>query len=56
MATMRDRGEAERDVRRLLESQGLPAPDEVEHRESEIVLLWHESKLALVIDLDEPPD
>ena len=46
---------AERDMRELLEHSGLPQPDEVEYRERSILMLWHETKLAVVIDLDEPP-
>jgi hypothetical protein len=44
---------AEQAMRELLEGQGLPQPDEVEYRETSIVLLWHETKLAVVIDLVE---
>lgn len=44
---------AERAMRELLTGEGLPQPDEVEYRESSIVLLWHETKLAVVIDLDD---
>ncbi len=43
---------AERALRELLPSTGLPQPDEVEYRETSVVLLWHETKLAVVIDLD----
>jgi len=39
-------------MRRLLEREQLPEPDEVEHRENSIVLLWHEQRLAVVVDLD----
>ena len=40
-------------MRELLTGEGLPQPDEVEYREESIVLLWHDTKLAVVIDLDE---
>jgi hypothetical protein len=43
---------AERAMRELLPSAGLPPPDEVEYREASVVFLWHETKLAVVIDLD----
>ena len=43
-------------MRELLEREGLPQPDEVEHRETSILLLWHATKLAVVIDLDEDPE
>jgi hypothetical protein len=39
-------------VHALLERERLPAPDEVEHRENSIVLLWHDQKLAVVVDLE----
>ena len=42
----------EQAVRRLLEREQLPEPDEIEHRENSIVLLWHEQMLAVVVDLD----
>src|SRR4051794_8032191 len=44
---------AERAMRELLEREGLPQPDEVEHRDTSILLLWHATKLAVVIDLEE---
>ncbi|MDQ4040384.1 MAG: hypothetical protein M3141_01380 [Actinomycetota bacterium] len=53
MATVDRHAAAESHVRRLLEAGGVPPPDEVEHRETDIVLLWHESKVAVVIELDE---
>jgi hypothetical protein len=28
-------------------------PDEVEHDEDEVVFLWHEAKLAVVVDCSE---
>ena len=43
---------AERSLRELLPRTGLPQPDEVEYREESVVFLWHETKLAVVIDLD----
>jgi hypothetical protein len=46
---------AERDMRELLDRNGLPQPDEVEYRERSILMLWHGTKLAVAIDLDEPP-
>jgi hypothetical protein len=46
---------AERAMRELLPGAGLPPPDEVEYEETSVVMLWHETKLAVVIDLDDPP-
>jgi hypothetical protein len=52
MAITSQHQEAERAMRELLEGEGLPQPDEVEYRAMSILLLWHEKKLAVVIDLD----
>lgn len=38
---------------RLLEDAGLPAPDEVQYGENCVRLLWHDRKVALVVELDE---
>jgi hypothetical protein len=46
--------EAEERLRRLLADNGLPAPDEVRHRPGEVVLLYHDKKLAFVFELSEP--
>lgn len=53
MATLREKIAAERRVRELLEREGLPTPDIVEYGYACIRLLWTESKVALVIDIDE---
>jgi hypothetical protein len=45
---------AERGLRELLPGTGLPQPDEVEYHETSVVFLWHEIKLAVVVDLDDP--
>ena len=52
MATTSEHVAAEQALRKLLPSTGLPQPDEVEYREESVVFLWHETKLAVVIDLD----
>ena len=44
------RADTEARIRELLEEAGLPEPDEVEYRRGEIVLLWHDRKLAVVIE------
>jgi hypothetical protein len=43
---------AERDMRELLADAGLPEPDEVSYDEASVVFLWHDRKLAVVVDLD----
>jgi hypothetical protein len=56
MAITGEHEAAERTMRELLEGEGLPQPDEVEYRDDSVVLLWHETKLAVVIDLAEGDD
>ena len=54
MATKSELQAAERDMRDLLRRNDLPQPDEVQHWEGSICLLWHDSKSAVIIDVDEP--
>jgi hypothetical protein len=54
MATLAQKKAAEAEARAMLEDHGLPQPDEVEYGYTCIRLIWHEEKLALVIDIDEP--
>ena len=56
MAITSEHEAAERAMRELLETEGLPQPDEVDYRETSILLLWHATKLAVVIDLEEGPE
>ena len=44
---------AEHQFRRLLNRGGLAQPDEVEYHETEVVFLWHDSKAAVVVELDD---
>ena len=46
---------AERRFREIVRAADLPEPDEVEYDEASVVFLWHEKKLAVVIDLDGTP-
>jgi hypothetical protein len=47
------RDEAERAMRRLLREHDLPQPDEIlDHEDGGIVCLWHEPKVAIVVDLE----
>ena len=55
MATILELHEAERAARQMLDDQGLPQPDQIEYREASIALLWNDRKVAMVIDVDEPP-
>ena len=56
MATLAQKIEAEKRMRGLLEESGLPQPDHVEYGFTCIRLFYRESKLVVVIDIDEPPD
>jgi hypothetical protein len=53
MATLAKKIEAERRMRELLESGGLPAPDRIEYDEDCIRLFFDETMTAVVIDLDD---
>jgi hypothetical protein len=44
---------AERAFRAMLADNGLPAADAVEYEEAGVVFLWHETKLAVVIELGD---
>ncbi len=48
------RDDAEHAMRRLLRDHDLPEPDEVLDHEDGIVCLWHESKVAVVVELEPP--
>jgi hypothetical protein len=45
------RDEVERAMRQLLRDHGLPEPDEIlDHEDGGIVCLWHEPKVAVIVD------
>jgi hypothetical protein len=48
--------DAEQRMRELIENAGLPEPDEVRYEfdPNEVVFMWRDPKLAVVVDLDEP--
>ncbi len=46
---------AEATMRRLLDEEGLPQPDEVDYLETKIALLWHEQKLSVIVDVSPLP-
>ena len=54
MATLKQKMEAEAQMRELLEDGGLPQPDEIEYGHTCIRLFWHDTKSVVVIDIDEP--
>jgi hypothetical protein len=44
--------EAEERIRRLLDDNGLPQPDDVLRRPAELILLYDAQKLAVVFELE----
>lgn len=56
MATIRQRNQVERKLRELIADNGLPEPDVIEHGFTCVRALWFDRKLAVVIDIDSPPD
>ena len=45
---------AEARFRQLLETAGVPPPDEVDYDPVSVVFLWHDRRLAVFVDLDDP--
>jgi hypothetical protein len=56
MATLAQKIQAETRMRELLEKSGLPQPDHIEYGYTCIRLFFEESKLVVVIDIDQPED
>ena len=48
--------EVEERFRALLDSAGLPEPDDVAHLRDVVIFLWSETKAVVLIDLDEAPE
>jgi hypothetical protein len=46
---------AEHHTRALLEDHGLSQPDEVEYGLTCVRLIWHEQRLCLIVEIEEPP-
>ena len=56
MATLAQKIQAEIRMRELLETSGLPQPDHIEYGFTCIRLFFEESKLVVVIDIDQPEE
>jgi hypothetical protein len=56
MANLAEKIDCERQVRDWLDEHGLPQPDDVEYGFTCIRLFFHDPKVVLVVDIDEPPD
>jgi hypothetical protein len=52
MASLPKKIDAERRMRELLETSGLPQPDAIEYGHTCIRLFWNETKTCVVVDLD----
>jgi hypothetical protein len=48
--------EAEVAFRRLIDDGQFAEPDEVQYEEASVVFLWHEPRLAVVVDLQDPAE
>jgi hypothetical protein len=46
--------QAESQFRRLIESNDLPQPDDVEYTHDSVYFRWDEQKLVVAVDLDDP--
>ena len=55
MATMEELVRAEQSLRSLLEENDLPQPDSVEYGYGTVWVRWHDRRLVVAIDVDEPP-
>jgi hypothetical protein len=53
MAPLARKVDAERRMRELLENGGLPQPDAIEYGHECIRLFFYESKLVVIVDLDD---
>ncbi len=53
MAPIDIKHKAERRMRELLDAAGLPGPDEIEYGNECIRLLWHDRKVAVVVDVSD---
>ena len=53
MATLEQKITAELMLRSMVDKEGLPEPDHIEYGHTCIRAIWWESKVALVIDIDE---
>jgi hypothetical protein len=56
MATLKQKVEAEARMRELLRENGMPQPDGVEYGHGCIRLFFEESKVAVVVDIDNPTE
>jgi hypothetical protein len=53
MAPIDQKQRAERRMLALLADSGMPLPDEVEYGTAEVRFLWHDLKVAVVVELGD---
>lgn len=53
MAPADQNEQIEKRMRALIRDHGLPMPDEVQHGKRCVRFLWHDLKVAVVVDLDD---
>jgi hypothetical protein len=53
MAPIDQKQRVERRMFQMLEEYGLPTPDEVQYGERCVRFLWHDRKVAVVVDLED---
>jgi hypothetical protein len=53
MAPIDQKQRAERRMLALLEDSGIPLPDAVEYGAAEVRFLWHDLKIAVVVELED---
>jgi hypothetical protein len=46
--------QVEERFRKVIEASALPEPDEVRYEPDSVLFLWHEPKLAVFVDFDDP--
>lgn len=56
VATLAKKIAAEERAIAMLADYGLPEPDAVEYGDTCIRLFWHEQKVCVVVQIDEPPE
>ncbi|HEY3728691.1 MAG TPA: hypothetical protein VGL51_16055 [Solirubrobacteraceae bacterium] len=56
MATLKEKIDAERRMRDLIDKEGMPEPDRVEYGHTCIRLFWEQPRAVVIVDIDPPPE
>lgn len=54
MPTAARHHEVEERFRKHLHDAGLPEPDDVQHEPQSVIFFWHDQKVAVCVDLEQP--